>query len=599
MTVVTCLEAGDCLDATEQLSIPPQMQPQPNQGSSTTNNGSKHLASKIPNSFPFQVQQPSTLNLTTGSKSDSTTRQTTTKPTTQTQEHSMMTVQSHDDGSSSIEDSSSMSSTSSSESQLKSDTPQLSMTSSLSSTPVQQWGTHVIEVPFEQTLDPEPMEMDLTPNPVTHASTSILDLDPVRQPGPEMFPTEVQADQSSILSAQTSFMPTQQATTVPHQLSTEDKDFIFNTFRSGSLKESPPEQSLPGTLTDDISHLRGNFRSFSIPNTQNTAGSADPIQYHPLLFQDVNPTNVLNSIFNVDPTQQQQQQQQFHQQHQQQHQESFLLQNAKQMQLVNASRSMREQTGQSGQKIERELWDFLDDIDPNIEPFDSSSNVHQQQISTMQAQQSLAGMQPATADAANYCMQAAARKRPADLLAMRTIGRTILHQTPFQPQNPQQQTVYVKGATQTFLERRPSENLRLDNPMHSVDFSTPAVFSSQKPFASALTSPTGSIMGLPGHPQISATKRRSLSSMQSGGTSLSVDDSWSISSDSSAANSPCVPPTYHTQDINVLLPGQIERQEVLCAVCGDKAACQHYGVKTCEGCKGFFKVINLITDPPQ
>ncbi|XP_057701728.1 nuclear receptor subfamily 4 group A member 1 [Corythoichthys intestinalis] len=26
-----------------------------------------------------------------------------------------------------------------------------------------------------------------------------------------------------------------------------------------------------------------------------------------------------------------------------------------------------------------------------------------------------------------------------------------------------------------------------------------------------------------------------------------------------------------------------------CAVCGDKASCQHYGVRTCEGCKGFFK----------
>ncbi|XP_067685643.1 probable nuclear hormone receptor HR38 isoform X1 [Haliotis asinina] len=34
---------------------------------------------------------------------------------------------------------------------------------------------------------------------------------------------------------------------------------------------------------------------------------------------------------------------------------------------------------------------------------------------------------------------------------------------------------------------------------------------------------------------------------------------------------------------------QPTKECLLCAVCGDNAACQHYGVRTCEGCKGFFK----------
>ncbi|XP_028654475.1 nuclear receptor subfamily 4 group A member 1 [Erpetoichthys calabaricus] len=35
--------------------------------------------------------------------------------------------------------------------------------------------------------------------------------------------------------------------------------------------------------------------------------------------------------------------------------------------------------------------------------------------------------------------------------------------------------------------------------------------------------------------------------------------------------------------------GRSPTSEGRCAVCGDNASCQHYGVRTCEGCKGFFK----------
>lgn len=52
------------------------------------------------------------------------------------------------------------------------------------------------------------------------------------------------------------------------------------------------------------------------------------------------------------------------------------------------------------------------------------------------------------------------------------------------------------------------------------------------------------------------------------------------SASSSAASSPGGPPDTQPQSSKGLAPPSPSQ---LCAVCGDTAACQHYGVRTCEG----------------
>lgn len=79
---------------------------------------------------------------------------------------------------------------------------------------------------------------------------------------------------------------------------------------------------------------------------------------------------------------------------------------------------------------------------------------------------------------------------------------------------------------------------------------------------------------------VPASPRGAITSMSSShfdaGTNAPAMAPVTTSSSNAGRSYPAVPSTSH----NTTPSSQ------LCAVCGDTAACQHYGVRTCEGCKG-------------